>query len=178
MTMNSTDAELLAARDESGEAFACFYRRHVDAVLRTFARQGLSAAEAADLTAETFAAALLSRHRYRPEAGPARAWLLGIAKHKHADSVRRRVRDRRTQDRLVWEPIELTERDLADYDGLAVEALAELPEGQRAAVHSRVVEGEAYASIARRLGLTETAARRRVSRGLAVLRARLKEQQR
>jgi DNA-directed RNA polymerase specialized sigma24 family protein len=59
------DADLLADRDVGGESFAVFYRRHVDVVLRLCARRGLQAGEAADVTAETFAAALLARGSFR-----------------------------------------------------------------------------------------------------------------
>jgi RNA polymerase sigma-70 factor (ECF subfamily) len=175
------DAALLGARDHADEAFAVFYRRHLDVVLRLCARRGLSASDAADVTAETFAAALLSRRRYRSRSGPARAWLLGIASHKLADHGRQRARDRRAVRQLTLEPIELSERDHADYAELlaqesaprATEALAELPDGQRHAVHARVVEGESYRAIARDLRVSESVARQHVSRGLAALRTRL-----
>ena len=50
---------------------------------------------AADLTAETFAAALASRRRFDPAKGPAIGWLYGIARHKLARTLERgRVEDR------------------------------------------------------------------------------------
>jgi len=178
------DTALLAARDGAGEAFAVFYRRHLDVVLRLCARRGLNAAEAADVTAETFVAALRDRRRYRPGVGSARSWLLGIASHKLADHGRRRARDRRVLLELGFEPIELSVRDYADYAELlaqegaasAEDALAELPDGQRAAVHARVVDGESYEAIARELSVSETVARQRVSRGLAALRMKLEKE--
>jgi RNA polymerase sigma factor (sigma-70 family) len=185
--MNDTDprddAALLAAPDEAGEAFAVFYRRHVDVVLRVCARRGLTATEAADVTAETFVAALRARRRYRPGAGSARSWLLGIASHKLADDARRRARDRRALREL--EPIELSQRDHLDYAELiaqeeasaAEKALAALPDGQRAAIHARVVGGKSYEAIAHELSVSETVVRQRVSRGLAVMRMKLGKEQ-
>jgi len=175
------DAALLAARDGAGDAFAVFYRRHVDVVLRLCARRGLSAAEAADVTAETFVAALRDRLRYRPSMGSGRSWLLGIASHRLADHARRRARERRAIRQVAFEPIELSDRDHADYAELlaqesgsaAEEALLQLPDGQRAAVRARVVDGESYQAIAHQLSVSEPVARQRVSRGLAVLRTRL-----
>jgi RNA polymerase sigma factor (sigma-70 family) len=187
--MNDTDprddAALLAAAEGAGEAFAVFYRRHVDVVLRVCARRGLSATEAADVTAETFVAALRARRRYRPRAGSARSWLLGIASHKLADDARRRARDSRALRGLELEPIELSERDYLDYAELvaqeeasaAEEALAALPDGQRAAIHARVIKGESYEAIAHELSVSETVVRQRVSRGLAVMRMKLGKEQ-
>ena len=44
---------------------------------------------AADLTAETFAAAIVARRRFRPGVAPAGAWLLTIAHRKLVDYQRR-----------------------------------------------------------------------------------------
>ena len=66
-----TDDELLAATRAQPEAFAVFYRRHVAGVIAYFARRTRCAETAADLAAETFAAALDGAHRHRPEKGPA-----------------------------------------------------------------------------------------------------------
>ncbi|HEX4109290.1 MAG TPA: RNA polymerase sigma factor [Solirubrobacteraceae bacterium] len=168
------DAALLADRRRPDASFSVFYRRHVETVLALCARAGLDAAAAADVTAETFTAALLSRRRHRPEAGAPRAWLLGIAAHKLADHGRRAARERRARRRLPLAPIALTERDVADYE--ALRALAQLPTGQREAVFARVVQDHDYATIGRDLQISETTARQRVSRGLAMLRARLSEE--
>jgi RNA polymerase sigma factor (sigma-70 family) len=173
------DAALLDGGDCPDAAFAAFYRRHVDAVLRFCARRGLEASEAADVTADTFATALIARRRYRPAAGSGRAWLLGIASHRLADAARRSRREQRARRRLALEPIPLSERDLADYAelrGAAGDALAELPAGQRTAVHARVVEQQDYTAIGRALRVSEATARQRVSRGLAALRIRIKEE--
>jgi RNA polymerase sigma factor (sigma-70 family) len=174
------DATLLA--DGSADAFADFYRRHFDVVLGYCARKGLDADEAADVVAETFAAAWVARTGYRPRRGRAEAWLLGIAGHKLADRARRWNRDRSTQQRLELERVRLTADDYRDYAevrdavGRAGEALDELPHEQRAAVHGRVIDETDYSTLARRHGVSEATARQRVSRGLAALRARLTEE--
>lgn len=177
------DAALLKEDQHRAETFAVFYRRHVEAVVRFFARRRVEAPDAADLTAEVFAAALIARRRYREDAGNARSWLLGIAAHKLADRGRLWAREQSACQRLGLEAIELTRQDLADYEALcdeeaaATNALSELPEGQRKVVHARVVDGDDYKAIAREHGLSEVAARQRVSRGLAALRGRLTEEQ-
>src|SRR5215210_3862520 len=58
-----TDDELLSSDDP--EAFGLFYDRHVKSLLGYFARRTHDPEVAADLTAETFAAALVARRRFK-----------------------------------------------------------------------------------------------------------------
>lgn len=120
------DAELLSCTSDPAGSFAVFYRRHVDALVRVLARQGADAVDAADLTAETFAAALTARQRFDPSRGPAQAWILGIAAKKLADSRRRIGRETRARRRLALERGELTERDLSEYAAMREEAVQAL----------------------------------------------------
>jgi RNA polymerase sigma-70 factor (ECF subfamily) len=140
----------------------------------------------ADLAAEVFAAAFLVARRFRPRGdGSARPWVLGIARNKLLESRRRgRVEDR-ARRRLGFEPEALDDGDLARVDelaageGRAVLALVEeLPERQREAVRSRVLEDREYAEIARDLNCSELVVRQRVSRGLSRLREQLTEGER
>src|SRR5687768_14533136 len=64
-----TDEELLGSSGR--EAFGMFYDRHARAVLEYFARRTRDPESAADLTAETFAAAIVARRRFRPGPMPA-----------------------------------------------------------------------------------------------------------
>src|ERR1700759_1505210 len=76
------DCELLRAAREDAEAFGEFYCRHVVLVERWIRRQTPDAATAADLTAETFAQALVGLARFRgTNDEAARAWLFGIARN-------------------------------------------------------------------------------------------------
>src|SRR3954464_8838123 len=105
------DEELRSPRDAA--SFERFYCRHVEALLGFFARRTADPELAADLCAETFAAALASRHRYRPELGAAAAWLYGIGTKKLADAQRRGYAERRARRRLGMERIGLAGDDLA-----------------------------------------------------------------
>jgi RNA polymerase sigma factor (sigma-70 family) len=172
----ASDEELLAGTDPAG--FEAFYARHVDTLLAFFARRTRDAELAADLTAETFAAALQSRRRYRPDAGAAIAWLFGIAMNKLADAQRRGYAERRACRRLGLERIELTDADIARIDALGesttASALLEmLAPDQRDAVRAHVVEERTYADIAATEQISEAAVRKRVSRGLATVRQRM-----
>jgi len=58
-------------------------------------------------------------------------------------------------------------------DDQASSLLADLPVDERMAVRARVIEERDYGEIARSLGCSEMVIRKRVSRGLARLRARM-----
>ena len=165
------------------EAFGIFYRRRVDAVLAFFLRRTGDRELAADLTAETFAAALASLPRYRPQRSTALAWLFTIAHHKMVDSLRRGQVEDRARRRLGLEPltfsdeeIELVEQRAASAAGdSALLTLERLSAEQRAAVRGRVLEEAEYEELAGRLKCSEAVVRKRVSRGLAEIRTRMKE---
>lgn len=63
--------------------------------------------------------------------------------------------------------------EFADDQGSSRRLLAELPPDERAAVRARVIDERPYGEIARSLGCSEMVVRKRVSRGLARLRAGL-----
>jgi RNA polymerase sigma-70 factor, ECF subfamily len=137
-----------------------------------------SAEAAADLTAETFAAALLSRRRYQADRAQPLAWLYGIAAHKLNDWRRRGYAEDRARRRLGMERIELTADDARELEYLASETtvldlLEELPAEQRSAVRARLLEQREYGEIAGEEGVSEAAIRQRVSRGLAGVRRRI-----
>jgi RNA polymerase sigma-70 factor (ECF subfamily) len=177
---NQSDEELLAAAFADRDAFASFYGRYERPVAAFFVRAVGSGELAADLTAETFAEALSSARRFDPALGRASAWLFGIARHVLARSRERgRVEDR-ARRRLGLPPLalddELIERiEAAGADMRALELLEGLPDDQRVALSARVVEELGYGEIAARLSCSESVVRKRVSRGLAALRVRLKE---
>lgn len=182
-----TDGELLAAVVAGdAAAFATFYRRHLPGVVGFLLRETGDREATADLTAEVFAAVFLVARRFRARgAGSARPWVLGIARNKLLESRRRgRVEDR-ARRRLAFEPEVLDDGDLARVDELAaaadqpvLELVEQLPERQREAVRSRVLDEREYGEIARQLKCSELVARQRVSRGLARLRDQLTEGER
>ena len=167
-----TDEDLLSAAD--ARSFEEFYLRHADMVIGYFARRTGDAELAADLTSETFAAALAGRRRYRPRKGAAGAWLFGIASRKLADAQRKGYAERRMCRRLGMERIELTDADIAHIEALGETTLLEgLPVDQAMAVRARVIEERDYDEIAGELHTSEAVVRKRVSRGLATARRRI-----
>jgi RNA polymerase sigma factor (sigma-70 family) len=153
------------------------YRVHGRRLAGWMMRATGDAEAAADLTAETFAAALAARRRYRPERGAPATWLYGIAAHKLNDWRRRGYAEDRARRRLRMERIELSADDVREIERLGAEVtvvdlLEELPRDQRAALRARLVDERDYGEIAEREGVSEAAIRQRVSRGLASLRRR------
>jgi RNA polymerase sigma factor (sigma-70 family) len=175
-----TDEELLS--DGGSQAFAIFYRRHSRDVLAYFARRVRDPEAAADLTAETFAAAVVGQSRFRPERGPAPAWLYGIAGHKLADYRRRGCLEDRARRQLGMARVEVSQDDIVYIEALGEEIVAEilspLPEDQRKAVEAHVIRDASYQDLARSEGLTTSAIRHRVSRGLRTLRQRMGDDER
>jgi RNA polymerase sigma factor (sigma-70 family) len=171
-----TDEQLLTARDAA--SFEVFYRRHVESVLGFFARRTRDPELAADLCAETFAAALASRRRYRPEAGTGAGWLYGIASKKLADALRRGYAERSARRRMGMDRLELSDDDIARIERLGEAGetrvlLEQLGPDQRAAITAHVVEERPYDEIAEELATSEAVVRKRVSRGLAAMRERM-----
>src|SRR5689334_4140106 len=112
------DDELLLAARTDAAAFAAFYRRHARPLTGFLLARTRDAETAADLAAETFAAALAGLHRFHPERGDAAGWLYGIARHQLARWQRRGAVDRRARRRLGMERLALDDESLARVDEL------------------------------------------------------------
>jgi RNA polymerase sigma-70 factor (ECF subfamily) len=155
------------------------YLEQRDGLLTFLARRTADPEIALDLLAETFAQAVASRKRFRPGGrDQGTKWLYGIAKHQLALYYRRGHCEQRAMARLGVRREPPSEEILAeisaqaqldDLRGVMRDALAQLSDGTRSAVELRVVQELAYSDIARRLCISEGAARVRVSRGLAQL---------
>jgi RNA polymerase sigma-70 factor (ECF subfamily) len=178
MNDRRSDDELLARTAEEPAAFGVFYERHEEVVLLFLLRRTGDAELAADLTAETFAAALASAHRFQPGPTPAAGWLVGIARNVLAMSRRRGRVEEAARRRLGMEPLMLDDQALRRVEQIAddeeiARRLDSLPTDQREAVVARVIAGRCYADIASDLRCSESVVRKRVSRGLAGLRRQM-----
>ena len=167
-----SDDELLSSSEP--EAFGVFYDRHVKALLGYFARRTFHPEDAADLTAETFASALVARRRFKPGGPPATAWLFAIASRRLVDYQRRGRVEMRTRRSLAMERREVSESDAEMIRLLGQDAarsvLSELPPEQRRVVAAHVIDERPYGELSGELHTSEAAVRQRVSRGLATLR--------
>jgi RNA polymerase sigma-70 factor (ECF subfamily) len=150
-------------------------------VFRYVVRRVPQQQEAEDITAEVFAAAFEALARFRGDCGP-RAWLLGIARRKVADAVRRRSRRRETLasempgkdvDELLMiqapldGPEELVER--AEACRLLRKIVASLNADQREALLLQYVEDLAIAEIAVVMGRSAAAVNSLLQRARAAI---------
>jgi RNA polymerase sigma-70 factor (ECF subfamily) len=181
---DASDATLLIRTPDDATAFAEFYRRHVPGVLRFFRSHVRNPELATDLMSETFAAALIAVRRYEAGRTTAEAWLYAIARNKLVDSWRRGKVEAGARERLGIERLELDDADLervedlaesAELGAAALAALADLEDAQREAIAARVLDNRSYSEIASTLECSEAVVRKRVSRGLAALRVKMKE---
>jgi len=155
------------------------YADHSAPLLSYLARRTADPELALELLAETFAQAVASKRRFRGASqDEAVGWLYGIAKKQLATYYRRGRCEQRALKRLGIEPEPPSPEVLAEVarraqlDELREElaaAMATLSSSTRDAVRLRVVDELSYRDLAQRLGITETAARVRVSRGLSAL---------
>ena len=133
-----------------------------------------SVADAEDLTAETFMAAVAALRRPDPPSVSV-AWLIGVARHKLVDHWRRSERERRglaavgpNQPDDPWE-------ELLDTSA-AYSALARLPGPQRAALSLRYLDGLTVTEIADHLERTVRGTETLLVRARAALRRIYREE--
>jgi RNA polymerase sigma-70 factor (ECF subfamily) len=151
--------------------FTALYQEQSRVVAGYFLRRVGDAEVAADLTAETFAAALAGVKRFDPARGEPVAWLFGIAHHQLAGYHRRGRVDDKARRRMRMERLELT---VEAAERLEAEAMLDhLPAEDRDLVRARVVDERPYAELAAATGSSEPAVRQRVSRALSRLRKEL-----
>ena len=174
-----TDAELLGS-GRPGD-YGAFYDRHLGVVCSYVASRVRQPEVVFDVVAETFARALEKRALFDPARGSAPGWLLGIAHNLIVDAARRGQVEATSRVRLGMAAVEISDEELVRIVERSREdlraALGSMPAEQREAVLRRVVLDESYPAIAEQVRCSEQVARKRVSRGLASLRANLKERE-
>lgn len=123
-----------------------------------------------DLVQETLLALHLQRGTY-DNSVPVTAWLHGIARHKLIDQLRRRGRSRQLFEPLDDLPDDLHPvHDAESTAGRDLEVLFQsLPSAQRQAIVDTKIEGLSVPESARRRGVSESAVKVYVHRGLKSL---------
>jgi RNA polymerase sigma-70 factor, ECF subfamily len=156
---------LLSARDGDRGALERFVAETQADVWRLCRYLG-DAVDADDLAQETYERAIGSLHRYRAD-GPARAWLLTVARRVCVDHTRRAQRRRRRDTAVLHDALasksSFTSPDRAERVALD-ELVGLLGEDRRAAFVLTQVLGMRYDEAAEILGVPVGTIRSRVSR--------------
>jgi RNA polymerase sigma-70 factor, ECF subfamily len=148
------------------------FLKELSAHLRAFLRKRLARLpeEVEDLVQESLLAVHIQRHTYDP-GQPITAWVYALARYKLVDLLRRRSR----RD-LLNDPLDEDSELLAASDGEAADArrdlsklLSSLPDRQRLPIIYMKLEGLSVAETARLTGMSESAVKVGVHRGLKAL---------
>lgn len=167
----TTDAQLaerLLRRDESAlRQVVDTYGGVVHGMACRVLAEGSFAEEAAQ---DTFLALWRRPGAYDPQRGSLQAFLLGVARNKAVDLVRREESLKRTKDSLIAESQTLSE---VEETGLGIEerqqirgALGRLSGVQREALVLAYFGGRTYREVAEELGVPEGTAKTRLRDGL------------
>ena len=164
---------LLEGLDGSGAAYHAFLKE-MTAHLRAYFRRRLTGLpeEVEDLLQETLLALHNQRHTY-DAAQPLTAWVHAIAKYKLIDMLRRRSHREQLHEPLDEQHLLFTSADLDAADArrdLAV-YLERLPAQQRLPIVHMQLHGLSVAEAASLTGMSESAVKVGVHRGLKALAA-------
>jgi RNA polymerase sigma-70 factor (ECF subfamily) len=179
------DAELmLRVKEGDGTSFGVLLEKHRASVIHFVYRLVQEQAVAEELAQEVFLRVYRSRSSYAPTA-KFKTWLFRIATHLALNWLRDE-RHARGQERLDDGPADLPARQISDRRPSVEQemvhevkreeirqAVAALPEKQRAAVLMHKYEEMEYTQIAKVLGCSDSAVKSLLFRAYEALRARL-----
>ncbi|MEO9327948.1 RNA polymerase sigma factor [Gordonia aurantiaca] len=161
------------------DRFDAVYREHVAGVWRYVRTRVPGDADADDVTAEVFAEAIRSREAYAEERGSVAAWLIGIARHVVADWWARTTREVPMADVPATAPDEADRAAIDDPEAAMLRnadaddvrgRLWVLTPREREAVTLRFATELSSGEIGVAMGISATAARMLVHRGVTKLR--------
>ena len=171
----------LFVRGLAGEASAYhLFLRELSAHLRAFLRKRLAQLpdDVEDLVQESLLAVHLQRHTY-DAAKPLTAWVHAIAKYKLVDLLRRRSGRERITDALDDDAQDLLSASAVDASDARRDLrtlLEQLPDRQRLPIVHMKLGGMSTAETARATGMSESAVKVGVHRGLKALAAKMREE--
>ncbi|WP_324275345.1 RNA polymerase sigma factor [Blastococcus brunescens] len=167
-----------AAGDE--QALALAYERWAGQIHGMAVRAFGPGPDAEDVTQQTFVSAWTGRAGYRSDKGPLPGWLVGVARHKIADTWAKRERQRReTEAAMADAQAAPPDRVTSGFDSqvadrfLVLEELARLGQPQRGIIELAFFEDLTHAQIADRTGIPLGTVKSHIRRTLERLRTRL-----
>ena len=132
--------------------------------------------EIEDLLQELLLAVHNQRHTYDPKQ-PLKPWVHAIARYKIVDLLRRRSRNEMRNDPLDDDDqlFVAAEADAAEAHYDVAKLLDELPDRQRLPIVYVKIEGASVADTAKRTGMSESAVKIGIHRGLKALAAKIRK---
>lgn len=183
-TLDSDTQLMIRVREGDGASFGLLLEKHRSSVIHYLYRMVQNRAVAEELAQEVFLRVYRSRHTYEPTA-KFTTWLFRIATHLALNALRDGKHQRR-EERIEEESGEAPARQVSDARpsveqrmvdqvrlGEVRQAVAALPEKQRAAVLMHKYQEMEYAQIAKVLNCSESAVKSLLFRAYETLRARL-----
>ena len=167
---------LLSGLAGDGAAYQAFLK-DLSAHLRAFFRKRLSGLpdEVEDLVQESLLAVHNQRHTY-DEGQPLTAWVHAIAKYKLVDLLRRRAVHELRSDPLDdhFDVFSAVDSEASEARRDLAKLLERLPERQRLPIVYTKLQGWSVAEVARVTGMSESAVKVGVHRGLKALATMIK----
>ena len=162
-------ARLMRAAIAGDERAYGEFLRRAACLVRGFARRKIvqGGIDPEDIVQETLLAIHIKRHTWRDDA-PVTPWLYAIARYKLIDAFRRRGRRVEIEIDEIAEAV--AEPQPETGEGMGDRPCAgELAPGQRSVVAAVSVDGCSISETAKNLGMSETAVRVALHRGLAAI---------
>jgi RNA polymerase sigma-70 factor (ECF subfamily) len=158
-------------------SFASVAEEHLDAVYAFLLYLTGDRTVAEDLTGETFERAFVRWRQFDPRRGTAKTWLCQIARSAALDHFRSESRRRRREDTYALRDVQSggTDRFGAGLSPELEAALQSLSPGEREVIALRVLLDLDGETAARVLGITPTACSTRLSRALAKLEEKVRD---
>jgi len=176
--MNQDRLHDLLVRGLAGDQNAYhFFLKELSGNLRAFFRKRLARLpdDVEDLVQETLLAVHNQRHTYEVDQ-PLAAWIYAIARYKMIDMLRRRTGREWLNDPLEeeLEVLSYSEAEALDARRDIERLLEQLPDGQRMAIRYVRLEGLSVKEAAQASGMSESAIKVSVHRGLKALAEKLR----
>ena len=168
-------ADAIATSQDNPGDFSALYDRYIQPVYRYHYYRTGSAAEAEDLTSQTFLSALEALPRYRHQ-GSFAAWLFRIARGKVIDYFRRQQKQVPLADNHPAEASDLLAQ-VAQSDEIAelTALIHQLDDEAQELIRLRYTAGLPFAQIAAILGSNENTVKKSLYRVMARLQSQLEE---
>jgi RNA polymerase sigma factor (sigma-70 family) len=168
--MNADDQSLLRqfAEEHSQEAFTTLVHRHLNLVYSTALRIVRSRPLAEEAAQSVFTDLARAANKLRPDTVLS-AWLYRVACRTAVDVVRRESRRQHREQQAV-EMAAMNSSDWSQIEPLLDEAMQTLDETDRTAVLLRYFENQSLREIGEKLGVSDDATQKRVTRAVDRLR--------